>query len=247
MRVDAPSADGAYILVVDDEPDICNLVARCLEAGGFGVASARSGMAMWRLLDRRPADLVVLDLMLPGEDGLSLLRELRARFAALPVIILTAMGAPDDRVLGLESGADDYVPKPFEPRELLARVRTVLRRSERSGRDGGADLDSAVRQFAGWRLDCVARRLVAPDGQDVPLTSTEYALLDIFTRRPNEPMGRERLFELVRKRPAPACDRSIDVHVSHLRRKLEEEPQRPRLIRTVHGVGYVFTPAAENG
>lgn len=233
-----------HILVVDDEPGICALVERCLSAGGYQVSSARTGAEMRHVLAEAAVDLVVLDLMLPGEGGLDLLRELRGR-TALPVIILTALGEPVDRVVGLELGADDYVAKPFEPREILARVRNLFRRLEPKSAEPGGN-GGAVR-FAGWRLDLGSRRLTAADGAEVRLTTAEFGLLEALVRHSGRVLTRDQLLDLARGRSGTPYDRSIDVHIGHLRRKIEDDPRDPRIIKTIYGAGYVFTAATERG
>jgi two-component system OmpR family response regulator len=189
-------------------------------------------------------DLIVLDLMLPGEDGLALCRWVRAQ-SNVPVIMLTARGEEIDRIVGLEMGADDYLPKPFNPRELVARIKAVLRRMEAPS-GGLAERGAARRQdeiltFAGWRLDVGARRLTAPDGVLVPLSAGEFDLLAAFTSHPQRVLSRDYLLDLAKGREAQPFDRSIDVQVSRLRRKIEEDPSNPQLITTVRGGGYIFT------
>jgi two-component system OmpR family response regulator len=195
---------------------------------------------MQRVLDGNRIDLIVLDLMLPGEDGLTLCRNLRAK-SRIPIIMLTAMGEETDRIVGLEMGADDYLAKPFNPRELLARIKAVLRRVAQAPApvpvEGGA-----VLEFAGWTLDRDRRELQRPDGILVPLTSGEYELLAVFATHPGRVLSRDQLLDLARGREAQPFDRSIDVQVSRLRRKIEAEPQAPRLIKTVRNGGYTFTP-----
>lgn len=237
-----------HILVVDDDREIRTLLARYLVKEGYRVSAAADGREMRQAIEDGAIDLVVLDLMLPGEDGLSLCRSLRAR-SDLPVIMLTARGDEIDRIVGLEMGADDYLAKPFNPRELHARIRAVLRRvppSDRRGRGYGAEDPEAV-AFAGWRLDVGARELTAPDGLIVPLSGGDYDLLAAFVRHPGRVLSREQLLDLARGRDAQPFDRSIDVQVSRLRRKIESDPRDPRLIKTVRGGGYMFTPAVAPG
>lgn len=228
-----------HVLIVDDDREIRDLLARFLRRHDYRVETAADGRAMMRLIETSRFDLVVLDLMLPGEDGLSLCRRLRAR-SRLPVIMLTALGEETDRIVGLEMGADDYLAKPFNPRELLARIRAVLRRA------GGADerVDAGAARaliFAGFRLDLAARALTAPDGVFVPLTAGEFDLLAAFAERPRRVLDRDRLLDLTRGRAAAPFDRSVDVQLSRLRRKIEPDPKEPALIKTVRGGGYVFT------
>ncbi len=234
-------ADKSTILVVDDEPDICALVINSLKLGGYAGIAANDGRQMMRLLRTEPVDLVILDLTLGDEDGLQLLKQVRDT-ENLPVIILTGRGEPIDRIIGLELGADDYLPKPFEPRELVARVRSVLRRALPS------DPTDARITFSRWCLDTASRQLTAPDGSDVVLTSAEFDLLAALARHPNRVLNRDLLLETTRNRIGTPYDRSIDVHVMNLRRKIEADPKSPKLIKTVRGIGYIFTPdAGETG
>ncbi len=230
------------ILIVDDDPEIRNLLADYLVRQGLRARAVGDGDAMWRELHKRDVDLLVLDIMLPGDDGLELCRQLRAR-SALPVIMLTARGDATDRIVGLELGADDYLPKPFDPRELLARIRATLRRS-----DGQlAPVESHARQlrFAGWTLDRQRRELRDPDGTVVPLSSGEHRLLEVFLERPNRALGRELLLDLLQGREASPYDRSIDVQVSRLRRRLRDDPRDAQLIKTVRNAGYLFAARVE--
>jgi len=231
-----------HILVVDDDREIRDLVTGYLGRHGMRVRAVADGREMRRALDDWSIDLIVLDLMLPGEDGLSLCRRLRAE-SNIPVIMLTAMGEETDRIVGLEMGADDYVAKPFNPRELLARVRAVLRRAEagQAPRPDGAERPRTL-VFAGWRLDLDRRELVSPQDVLVPLSGGEYDLLAAFATHPQRVLSRDQLLDLARGREAQPFDRSIDVQVSRLRRKIETSPGDPLLIRTVRGGGYIFTP-----
>jgi len=231
------------LLVVDDDREIRDLLAGFLAKHGFRVLTAGDGKEMRRAVADRRIDLVVLDLMLPGEDGLALCRELRTR-SDLPVIMLTAMREEIDRIVGLEVGADDYLAKPFNPRELLARIRAVLRRTHIEARIRETR-PAGVLRFAGWSLDPLGRRLTASDGREVELTGGEFDLLTVFAERPGHVLSREHLLDLTRGREATAFDRSIDSQVSRLRRKLEPDPARPSLIKTVRSSGYVFTPTVE--
>ena len=228
-----------HILVVDDDREIRSLVAQLLRKHGFRVTDAADGREMMEALEDGRFDLVVLDLMMPGEDGLTLCRRVRAA-SALPIIMLTAMGEDTDRIVGLEMGADDYLPKPFNPRELLARIRAVLRRAggespETQEETGG------LRIFEGWSLDLAKRELRAPDDTLVPLTAGEYDLLAVIVERPGRVLSRDQLLDLTRGRDAVPFDRSVDVQISRLRRKLEPDPKEPQIIKTVRGGGYVFT------
>ena len=234
-----------HILIVDDDREIRDLLARFLAKHGYRVEVAADGRAMRKALEEWRIDLVVLDLMLPGEDGLVLCRRLRAE-SNIPVIMLTAMGEDIDRIVGLEIGADDYVPKPFNPRELLARIKAVLRRAgETPAAAGAAQRDGSALGFAGWRLEPAARRLTAPDGAGVELTAGEFELLVALVEHPQRVMSREQLLDLTRGREAAPFDRSIDVQVSRLRRKIETDPSKPEMIKTVRNGGYVFTTAVE--
>jgi two-component system, OmpR family, response regulator len=236
-------AEQPHLLIVDDDPEIRDLLARYLRRQGFRVDLAADGRAMARQLEAGRFDLVVLDLMLPGEDGLSLCRRLRAT-SSLPVIMLTAMGEETDRIVGLEMGADDYLAKPFNPRELLARIRAVLRRAHGAPPPATAE-PSAALAFAGWRLDVGRRELRDQDGVLVPLTSGEFDLLLAFAERPQRVLNRDQLLDLTRGRSAQAFDRSIDVQLSRLRRKIEADPKDPQLIKTVRGGGYMLSAPVE--
>ncbi|MBP2301911.1 response regulator [Azospirillum picis] len=237
-----------HLLVVDDDREIRSLVAQFLTKHGFRVTGARDGAEMMRTLDGARVDLIVLDLMLPGEDGLSLCRRLRAtpQTAQTPVIMLTAMGEETDRVVGLEMGADDYLAKPFSPRELLARIKAVLRRAQ-APLTAGAPAAGAVLRFEGWSLDLTKRELHSPDGVLVQLSAGEYDLLVAFAEHPQRVLTRDQLLDLARGRSAVPFDRSIDVQVSRLRRKIEPDPAEPALIKTVRGGGYLFTPSVSSG
>ena len=228
-----------HILVVDDDREIRDLVARFLTRHGYRVDTAGDGRAMMQTLGDGRFDLVVLDLMLPGEDGLSLCRRLRAD-SNLPVIMLTAIGEETDRIIGLEMGADDYLAKPFNPRELLARIKAVLRRTGATPRADAAAADEVL-SFDGWRLDLARRELRSPDDVLVPLTGGEFDLLAAFAAHPKRVLSREQLLDLTRGRAAVPFDRSIDVQLSRLRRKIEADPREPAMIKTVRGGGYIFT------
>jgi two-component system OmpR family response regulator len=232
-----------HILVVDDDREIRSLVAQLLRKHDFRVTDAADGREMMQALENGRFDLVVLDLMLPGEDGLSLCRRVRAT-SAMPIIMLTAMGEDTDRIVGLEMGADDYLPKPFNPRELLARIRAVLRRSHGENADTG-DENAGVRIFEGWTLDLSKRELRSPDATLVPLTAGEYELLAAIVERPGRVLSRDQLLDITRGRNAVPFDRSIDVQISRLRRKLETDPKEPQLIKTVRGGGYVLSCEVE--
>jgi two-component system OmpR family response regulator len=227
-----------HILVVDDDAEIRSLLREYLQKHGYRVTAVADGRAMQAALAPARPDLVVLDLMLPGEDGLSLCRTLRAR-SSLPVIMLTARGEETDRIVGLEMGADDYLAKPFSPRELLARIRSVLRRT-RSLPDNLAPETVSAFRFGGWTLDAATRNLTAPDGVVIPLSGTEYRLLRIFLAHPNRVLTRDQLIDLMNSRDAEAFDRAIDVQVSRLRHRLREDAREPTIIKTVRSQGYVL-------
>jgi len=229
----------AHILVVDDHHDIRELVTGLLVKAGYRVSAAADGRLMRHILKAGSVDLVVLDLMLPGEDGLTLCRNLRAT-SDLPVIMLTARGEEFDRVLGLEMGADDYLAKPFSGRELVARIRAVLRRAR--ALPAGARVDNVTAwRFDRWTLDLSARVLRSPADVVVPLSTAEFDLLRVFVERPEIVLSRDQLLDLTRGRDADYMDRSIDTRISRLRRKIEEDPQNPGIIKTVWGGGYVFS------
>ncbi len=229
----------AHILVVDDDREICSLVSQILVRQSFRVSTARDGTEMFRVLSANRIDLVVLDLMLPGEDGLSLCRRLRAE-SPVPVIMLTAMGEEIDRIIGLEMGADDYLAKPFNPRELLARMRAVLRRTN-AAPAAETQPGGRVLLFAGWRLDIGRRELRREDGTVVTLSSGEFEMLLAFVEHPQRVLTRDLLLDLARGRIAVPFDRSVDIQVMRLRRKVEEDPRNPTLIKTVRSGGYIFT------
>ena len=232
------------ILVVEDDAGLRVLFLRLLRENGMEAVGAQDGVEMWRLLEGGGFDLVILDLMLPGTGGLDLCRALRAR-TQTPIIIVSARGEEIDRVLGLELGADDYLSKPVSQKELLARVRAVLRRPPMA--DGAGREGREVVRFLGWTLDLRARSLHAPSGARVELSAAEHDLLVSFVENPQRVIGRERLLELSRSRLGDVSDRSIDVLVSRLRRKLEIEEQDEPLIRTVRGVGYTFAAPVQAG
>ncbi|HEU0218355.1 MAG TPA: response regulator [Stellaceae bacterium] len=232
----------SHILIVDDEPAICDAVSDYLNGEGYRVSVAHDGKAMRQIIRLSPVDLVLLDVMLPGEDGLTIARSLRAEKLDIGIIMLTGRGDTVDRIIGLESGADDYLPKPFHMRELLARVRSVGRRAVRA--DAPPPNRSEAR-FAGWRLNFATRELTSPDGERVRLTGGEFGLLTTFVGHPNRVLNRDQLLELVSGRKAGPFDRTIDVQVGRLRRKLNDNPQEPQLIKTVRGGGYIFAAPIE--
>lgn len=232
-----------HILIVDDHREIRELVTRALVKEGFRVSSAADGRAMHKMLADGRIDLILLDLMLPGEDGLSICRNLRTT-SDIPIIMLTAKGEEIDRVLGLEMGADDYLPKPFGSRELIARIRAVLRRGRPSE---PAAKNASHYGFDRWRLNTAARELIRDDGVSVPLSTGEYDLLLAFVQRPQRVLSREQLLDLARGRAAANFDRAIDTQVSRLRKKIEQDPADPKIIKTVWGGGYTFTAAVTTG
>jgi two-component system OmpR family response regulator len=227
-----------HVLIVDDDREIRGLLAQYLEKHDFRTTAVADGKQMRRVIDRSHIDLLVLDLMLPGEDGLSLCRELRNR-SQLPIIMLTARGEDVDRIIGLELGADDYVAKPFNPRELLGRIKAVLRRSAHAPRDPSPE---SVRgfSFGGWRLDTVTRTLTNSEEREVALSGAEYRLLAVLLGAGNRVLTRAQLTELLRGRDADPFDRSIDVRISRLRQILGDDARAPQIIKTVYGEGYVI-------
>jgi len=236
-------SETGYILVVDDERDICDLVREYLASEGFRVLTANDGAGLREEMARSKVDLVILDLMLPGEDGLQLARELRTA-SDVGIIMLTGRGETVDRIIGLEMGADDYLPKPFHLRELLARVRSVMRRAASRAAERVIGERSRVR-FADWTLDLSSRGLLSPSGDDVRLTTGEFELLAALVNHANQVLSRDRLLDLSRHREAGPFDRTIDVQVGRLRRKLEDDPKNPTIIKTVRGGGYMLTPPVE--
>ena len=228
------------ILVVDDDMRLRSLLERYLVEQGFAVRSAASSEQMDRLLERENFHLLVLDLMLPGEDGLSICRRLRHQNNNIAIVMLTAKGDEVDRIIGLEIGADDYMPKPFNPRELLARIKAVLRRRVHEA-PGAPSLQEHMITFGGYKLNLATREMVKGD-VNMPLTSGEFSVLKALTTHPREPLSRDKLMNLARGRDYSALERSIDVQVSRLRRMLEVDATKPRYIQTVWGLGYVFIP-----
>jgi two-component system OmpR family response regulator len=228
-----------HIVVVDDDQQIRELLSQVLDQYGFSTRAVADGRELSRALAEQPADLIVLDLMLPGDDGLSICRELRTR-SATPVIMLTARGESVDRVVGLEVGADDYVAKPFDPRELVARIRTVLRRASTAP---GSATQTRLRgwSFDGWTFDAVRRELRDPEGAIVALSSLEFRLLELLLQHANQVLTRDRIMEATAGRPADPFERRIDIAISRLRARLRDDGREPRLIKTVRNRGYVLT------
>lgn len=233
-----------HILVVEDDREISALVARYLRANDCRVAVAADGREMDRQLADGHFDLIVLDLMLPGEDGLSICRRIR-KTSRMPIVMLTAKGDELDRIVGLELGADDYLAKPFNPRELLARIRAVLRRCETGDEPGEGEVPK-VHRFCGHRLDVLARRLENSEGAEVALTGAEFDLLLVMAERPGRVLSRDRLLDLTQGRAAGPFERSIDILVSRIRRKVEADPHHPEVIKTVRSGGYMFAAEVES-
>ena len=235
--------DSPHILVVDDEPEICEGLHDYFSDQGFRVSTANSGPAMRDILESGSVDLVILDLMMPGEDGLSITQRIR-KSNNVGIIILTGKGDPVDQIVGLEIGADDYVSKPCDLRQLLARFRSVLRRAKGTNGTETSGYTQAL-EFAGWTLDVGKRQLRSPDTSNVPLTTGEFQLLEALATNPNRVLTRDHLLEITKCRDWSPFDRTIDNLISRLRRKIEEDTKHPQFIKTVHGTGYVFTPKVD--
>ena len=233
-----------HILIVDDHLEIRELLQRFLTDHNYRASTAENGSSMKKILADARIDLIVLDLMMPGEDGLTLCRNLRAE-SNIPVIMLTAMGEETDRIIGLEMGADDYLAKPFNPRELLARIKAVLRRSENVTSAHAQNTPEQI-CFGGWTLLPGSRELIDPEQVLVPLSTAEFALLMAFVLRPGRVLNRDQLLDLARGRDTHAFDRAIDTLVSRLRRKLGDDPRTPQIIKTIRGDGYMFAIEVEN-
>jgi two-component system OmpR family response regulator len=233
-----------HILIVDDDREIRTLLADYLQKHGYRVSAVADGKALWNALDSARVDLIILDVMLPGDDGFVLCRTLRAR-GNWPVIMLTAKGDDTDRIVGLELGADDYLPKPFNPRELLARIKSVLRR-HRAVPDNLQPEAAGALRFAGWTLDLTGRNLVSPQHVVVALSGAEFRLLRVFVTYPNRVLSRDQLMDLTVGREADPFDRSVDVQVSRLRQRLGDDAREPVIIKTVRGEGYVLAASVES-
>lgn len=235
--------DNSHIVIVDDDARIRDMLGDYLAEEGFRVTAVGDGEALRRCMADDPPDLVLLDLVLPGEDGLTLIRQIRAGHD-IPVVMLSGRGEMVDRVVGLEMGADDYIAKPFHLREVLARVKSVLRRSGAGTRAGGdapkVPAAGEAVAFDGWRLDMAKRELYSPSGEPVDLTTGEFDLLAAFVENPNRALNRDQLMDIAKSRHWEAYDRSIDTQVGRLRKKIEKDPRNPKLIKTVRGVGYLF-------
>lgn len=240
-----------HVHVVDDDPDIRSLIQEYLEGEGFRVTTAGDGAQMQTVLDESPADLVILDVRLPGESGLDIALRLR-KITDIPIIMLSEKDDVVDRVTGLEIGADDYVPKPFHLRELLARIRSLLRRMDAAGgsapeTESAADSAERKIEFSGWILNTQRRELFSPAGDAIELSAGEFNLLEAFAQRPNRILSRDQLLDIVYNREANLFDRSIDVQIGRLRRKIEIDPKKPALIKTIRGAGYMFNSAVDGG
>ena len=231
------------LLIVDDDPVVRRMLVEYLSGHGFEVAEADSGAAMRERLQAAPPDLVLLDLGLPGEDGLTLARYLREHHDC-GIVMVTATAGTVDRIVGLEVGADDYIAKPFEPRELLARIKSVLRRLQPAAKPRSQE--NRRLRVGRCEIDLAARRLTDGDGRDVALTAMEFDLLKAFLDHPNQVLSRDRLLNLTRDRDWEPFDRSIDIRITRLRRKIEPDPENPRVIQTVRGAGYMYVPAASD-
>jgi len=241
----AAQASAAHVLAVDDDPSVRQMIVDYLGDNDIRVTALPSGKQIAEIMERDTIDLVVLDLRLPGEDGMDIARKLRAESAGLPIIMLTGRKDEADRVMGLELGADDYLTKPFSPRELLARIRALLRRSRVQQTVADALQNVRAYRFAGWQLNVRLRRLTPPEGGTVPLTNSEFNLLAAFLAAPERVLSRDQLLGLSRLHQDEVYDRSIDTLVGRLRKKIESEGENTQLIRTERGAGYVFTAAVE--
>ena len=229
----------ATILIIDDEPDVREVLEEYFVAHGYAAICAASASAAREIAAQRAVDLALVDIHMPGEDGLSLARHLRERYANVAIVMLTSAGTIVDRIVGLEMGADDYVPKPFDPRELVARVKSVLRRTSAAER---ADIGAARVRIGRCVLDLAARRLTDEDGNEVAMSPLEFDLLKALAEHPNRALSRERILNLSQQRDWDPFDRSVDLRIMRLRRKIEPDPDHPRYIRTIRNAGYVFVP-----
>ncbi len=237
--MDAVVGTKATILIVDDEPDVREVLEEYFVNHGYAAIAADSAGAARTLAAAQPVDVALVDIHMPGEDGLSLARHLRERYANVAIVMLTSASTVIDRIVGLEMGADDYVPKPFDPRELLARVRSVLRRTSAAAR---ADLGAERVRIGRCVLDLAAHRLTDDNDADVGMSPLEFDLLKAFAEHPNRALSRERILNLTQRRDWDPFDRSVDLRVMRLRKKIEPDPEHPRFIRTVRNEGYVFVP-----
>lgn len=233
------------LLIVDDDSEIRDLLDKLLTKYGYQVLTAKDGKELFQCLEQKIVDLILLDIMLPDEDGFSICQKLRKKYD-IPIIMVTAIGETTDRIVGLEMGADDYLTKPFNPRELVARIKAVTRRSSHAMPIGVEDpLELAALSFSGWILKTDCRTLISPDKLEVSLSTGEYDLLYTFISHPQKVLSRDQLLDYTKNRPAGPFDRSIDIQVSRLRYKLENDPKNPVMIKTVRGGGYMFTPKVE--
>lgn len=240
IRMLSPQAQAAHILVVDDDEKVCRMLTRYFEGEGYTVSVARNGAEMQEQLRHKNADIILLDLSLPGgEDGLDLARELRA-YSDIPIMILSGRDDVIDRIIGLEIGADDYVAKPFHLREVHARLRCILRRRQPAGSQQNTEKDTVVR-FENWTLDLARRGLSTVEGANVELTTGEFEMLATFVQHAGRVLSREFLMDATRGRHLAAFDRTVDAQIVRLRRKIEADAKRPQLIKSVRGIGYVFT------
>jgi DNA-binding response OmpR family regulator len=229
----------ATILIVDDEPEVRGVLEEYFVAHGYAAIGAESAAAARELAAKQPVDLALVDINMPGEDGLSLARHLRERYAKIAIVMLTSAGTVVDRIVGLEMGADDYVPKPFDPRELAARVKSVLRRTSDATR---AELGASRVRIGRCVLDLGAHRLTDDKGHEVPMSPLEFDLLKALAEHPNRPLSRERILNLHQQRDWDPYDRSVDLRIMRLRKKIEPDPEHPRFIRTIRNEGYIFVP-----
>lgn len=234
------NSNAQHILIVDDDLDIRQLISRFLEQHEFRTRTAKNGDEMHALLEKNQFDLIILDVMMPGQDGLSLCQTLR-KTSSIPIIMLTAVTEDVDRILGLEMGADDYLSKPFNPRELLARIKAILRRTQHGESAGQPAVEERTYHFGQWILNKTKRQLTTLDNVEITLSSGEYNLLLVFLERPQQVLSRDLLLDITKNREAGPYDRSIDIQISRLRHKLEEDPKNPQLIKTVRGGGYVLS------
>jgi two-component system OmpR family response regulator len=240
------TASPPHVLVVEDDEEIATLVAKYLGGNHYHVTCANNGREMQSALLDQHIDLMVLDLNLPGEDGLSICRRLRGQGSTIPIIILTAKGEDIDRIIGLELGADDYLTKPFNPRELLARIKAVLRRlASEPAQAVGKSIH--VYTFSGWRLDTMSRELLSPEGARVALTGAEFDLLHALCEKPGRVLSRDQLLDLTQGRFGGPYERSIDILISRVRQKIERDPKAPEIIKTVRSEGYLFAPHVDRG
>ena len=235
----APVGQRGTLLVVDDEPDVREVLAEYFTAHGYAVIGAENAEAAKAVATRESVDLALVDIHMPGEDGLSLARHLRERYPRIAIIMLTSAATVVDRIVGLEMGSDDYVSKPFDPRELVARVRSVLRRTSSTRR---AEIGAQRVRMGRCVLDVKAHRLVDETGADVPMSPLEFDLLKALAEHPNRPLSRERILNLTQQRDWDPFDRSVDLRVMRLRKKIEPDPEHPRFIRTIRNAGYIFVP-----